>query len=301
MSDGSRVGSSSQSSRYLAVALVGLVVGVAVAPVAWNAAQSGPDATVSVIAVEGSISGSSAQPIVEDLREARQNDSIKAVVLDVNSPGGGAAASESLYLAVRKTAEEMPVVASVTGTGASGAYYTMAPADEIYVTPGSLVGSVGVRTSEPIQGSVSGQVATGPDKLSGYTVDEVNAQVETLRRAFVDSVFAHRADELTLTREQVSHAKVYTGAAAVQNGMADEIGGTESAIQAAADSAGLNSYAIVREESATGGLILLSSANGERTVAVQSEPIGYADVDSPRFLMLYGEVETRGVTVNESR
>ncbi|WP_197409767.1 ATP-dependent Clp protease proteolytic subunit, partial [Haloferax profundi] len=106
------------------------------APTVWERA-TGPDGTVAVIEMHGTITGDTATVVVDNLREARQNDSIEAVVLDINSPGGAASASEQLYLAVKRTQQEMPVVTSVTGMAASGGYYMTAPADHIYVTPAS--------------------------------------------------------------------------------------------------------------------------------------------------------------------
>ncbi len=301
--DGSARGSVGGATIVLVV--VGVVVGVAFAPQAWSYATQ-PDGTVAVVELHGSITGDTASSVVDDLREARQNDSIRAVVLDVDSPGGTAAASEQLYLAVKRTAGEMPVVASVTGTAASGSYYASLPADDIYVTPASVVGSVGVRATMPSEGVPAGEVVTGPDKGSGSTSQEVRQRVETLRRAFVGSVFAERGDRIELTREEVSHAKVYAGASGVENGMADEIGGVDTAIGAAADDAGLDDYEVVRMEAPQ--LSVLSqlglSADGEPADATTEQVFEYRGVDTVQYLMLHGTIETRaagtGVTANAS-
>ncbi|MFC6989558.1 S49 family peptidase [Haloplanus sp. GCM10025708] len=133
---------------YAIVVVAALVVGAALAPVAVER-TSGPDGRIAVVSVDGYISTQSVGAVQEDLREARENESIRAVVLKVDSPGGSAAASEQLYMAVQRTAREMTVVASVQSTGASGAYYGMLPAENIYVTPASIVGSVGVRGAPP--------------------------------------------------------------------------------------------------------------------------------------------------------
>jgi len=288
--------------RYGPVVIVAVIVGAAVAPVAWSQ-STGSDGTVAVIQIDETITASSTQDIAAELQRARQNSSIKAVVLAIDSPGGSAAASEELYLAVRKTAEEMPVVASVGGLGASGAYYAMLPASTIYVKPASLVGSVGVRGSEPFSGDLPGSITTGPDKNGGFTADEARAQIETLRQAFIGTVFQHRGDDLSLTREQVSYAKVYTGASAVQNGMADEVGTTGSAIEEAADLAGLENYDVTRKNPASFGFIILASQDGDdKQVVVQEQPFDYAGVDTSKYLMLYGELETHQEVIgNESR
>lgn len=282
------------STRQLTLVLivVGLLVGVAVAPQAWDRATE-PNGTVAVVELHGSITGDSATAVIDDLRDARQNDSIQAVVLDVNSPGGTASASEQLYLAVKRTAGEMPVVASVTGTAASGSYYAAAPADDIYVTPASVVGSIGVRATLPSASIPEGQVVTGPDKVGGSTPDEVRQRVETLRRAFVGSVFAERGDRIELTREEISHAKVYAGASGVENGLADEIGGVDTAIGAAADDAGLSNYDVVRMEapqpSVLAQLGLATDTTGDATTEQTFE---YRGVDTVQYLMLHGTITT---------
>jgi len=275
---------------YALVVAAAVLLSAVLAPVAYDRATQ-PDGRVAVITVEGTISSNTVTPIQEDLREARENESIDAVVLNVDSPGGGAAASEQLYLSVQRTAQEMPVVATVKSSGASGAYYAMLPAEAIYVTPASIVGSVGVRGAAPGP-SLPGEIKSGPDKASS-TADRRRAQIETLQRAFVGSVMKHRSDDLELSRTEVAHGKVYTGASAVDNGMADEIGSSEDAIQRAADEAGLDDYEVVRKEPpATGGLLLLSADDGG-TVVVEESPVGYDAVDAPTYLMVYGEVRTQ--------
>jgi protease-4 len=103
----------------------------------------------------------------------------------------------------------------------------------------------------------------------------------------------HRSDDLSLSRTDVAHAKVYTGARAVDNGMADRIGSTPEAIERAASAAGLEDYDVYRKEPpATGGLILLSTDDGG-AVVVEESPVGYDSVDTPTLLMVYGDVRTQ--------
>jgi len=277
----------------LALVVVGLVVGAAAAPHAWDYATEA-DGSVAVVEVHGSITGDQASAVVDNLREARQDDAVKAVVLDVDSNGGTAAASEQLYLAVKRTAGELPVVTSVTGSALSGGYYAAAPTDDIYVTPASTVGSVGVRATLPTQGVPANQVVSGPDKAGGSTVDEVRQRVETLQNAFVGSVVAERGDRLELSREEVSHAKVYDGASGVNRGLADEVGGVDAAIAAAADDAGLNDYDVERltapSPSPLAGLGL--DVDGEPPTATTELVFDDSGVDTVQYLMLHGTIQT---------
>lgn len=268
--------------------VIGLLVGAAAAPYAWNAV-TGPDETVAVIEIHGTITGDTATAAIDDLRKARQNESIHAVTLDINSPGGSAAASEQLYLAVKRSQQTMPVVVSVTGSAVSGGYYTAAPADQIFVSPASSVGSVGVRAVLPTQGTPASEITSGPDKSSTATEAEVRQQVKTLRRAFIGSVVEDRGDALGLTAEELSYTKLYSGSRSIEVGLADEVGGLDAAISEAADQAVVSNYQTVRMESPTPSVLsqlgLNSSADGTPTIAATFE---YASVNTVQYLMLHG-------------
>ena len=288
MSNSPLGGRPTTTQTYVVVVVAAVLVSALLAPVAYDRASQ-PDGAVAVVTIDGFISSTSVDNVAEDLREVRENESVKAVVLKVDSPGGSAAASERLYMEVKRTANAMPVVASVQSTAASGAYYAMLPAETIHVTPASIVGSVGVRGAAPGP-TPSGEIRSGPDKAS-MTADRVRRQIETLQRAFVGTVMAERGDRIELSRTEVAHAKVYTGARAVDNGMADRIGTLSDATNEAADAAGLDDYETYRKEPALGGgLLLLSSEDGDATVVVE-EGVGFDAVDSRTYLMVYGDVQ----------
>lgn len=277
----------------VAVAVAGLLVGGAVAPAVWDRTTA-PDGRVAVIEMHSTITTETATAVIDDLREARQNGSIQAVVLDIDTPGGTAAASEQLYLAVKRTEQVMPVVTSVTGLAASGGYYMTAPADEIFVTPASTVGSIGVRATVPTEGVPSGEIVTGPDKGTTSTKPEVKRRVEALRRAFVGSVTAERNGTLELSAAELSYAKVYSGARSVELGLADSVGGIDTAIAAAADRAGLSDYEVVRFESPQPDLLgqLGLQAGGDAAGAAGAQAtFGHHGVETVHYLMLHGAIE----------
>jgi len=143
--------------------VLAVVAGLVVAPSVYGAV-TGPDGTVAVVEIDGSIDSATAQHVEDNLREARNNDSIEAVVLEVDSGGGLPAQSERMYAAVDRTASVMPVIATVDTPGASGAYLAIAPADKIYVAPSAqAVGSVGVAGTAPAPNGPNAGT-TGPDK-----------------------------------------------------------------------------------------------------------------------------------------
>jgi protease-4 len=150
-----------------------------------------------------------------------------------------------MYLQTKRTAQQMPVVASIDGAAASGAYYTIAPARTIYAKPASIVGSVGVLGTLPQDLEPNDIVGTtGPNKLSGGDNREFFSVLESLRRAFIGAVYESRGDRIQLTPAELSQAQIYSGSQAVQNGLADEIGDRQAAIERAADEANLESYEV---------------------------------------------------------
>ena len=287
---------------YTVIAVAALLVGAALAPHA--VAFAAPDEQyVAVVTLDESIHDRSAQATIDELRSLRENDSVKAVVLQVSSPGGGAAASEAQYMAVKRLAEAKPVYTSVDTMAASGAYYTIIPSEEIYVKPGSIVGHVGVIGTAPSEG-LAPVVASGPDKAHrGMTQDEFRASVETMKRGFVGAVMAERGEEIRIPRSEVAKAKVFIGARATQNGYADRVGTVEAAVSAAAEAAGLSSYQVVHRnpyDPEFGGFFFETGADGNVTLQSEGSPFGYDGVETVRFLMLYGTPEDAEVVVNGS-
>lgn len=232
----------SRRGQIALAAVVAVAAGAFLAPQVYSS-TTGPDGTVAVIELEGTIDESTAQFVEGELREARQNDSVEAVVLEVNSGGGLPAQSERIYAAVEKTSEQMPVIAAVDTLGASGAYLSIAPADDIYTAPSAqAVGSVGVTGAAP-QPLAPSPGDTGPNKGSAHP-DDAREDREILAELFLESVMTQRGDEIELSREEVARADVYLGTEAVNNGFADELGFVDDAIDDAADRAELDSYEV---------------------------------------------------------
>ncbi len=281
---------------YALYVVVGVVVGAIAAPVvavgfSGGDSEPGPDGTVAVVTLAGTIDGATAAKVTGALERARDDPSVEAVVLVINSGGGSAAASEQLYLSVRRTAAEMPVVASIDASAASGAYYAAAPADRIVVKPASTVGSIGVlaelpETVEPNQ--IVG--ASGPNKLAGSDVREFLYIIESLQRAFVGAVVDNRGEEIELTRSQIEQARVYSGGQAVENGLADQLGDRTTAARVAAAEAELERYRLRQLQTTNGTTRFLSrdaylASETDQGTVVDGE---YLLGDGPTFLMVSG-------------
>lgn len=209
---------------------------------------------IGVIRLNYDIFSSTAYEISEQLKYAQEND-IKALVLVINSPGGSAAFSEELYLAVLSARQQMPVVASIDLLAASGAYYMAAAANEIYAKPTSSVGSVGVIAFLPTEVFIEEDLlTTGPYKAFGGTRDGAVRQIERAKFAFLEAVSIGRGDRLQISLADLSRAEIYTGVQAWEYGLVDDLISTEEAIRRVAEMAGVRNYEVVELYPLTFGL-----------------------------------------------
>lgn len=209
---------------------------------------------VGAIAHGASAGGTAgAATLVEAVRAAREDEDIEAIVVRINSPGGGAIASDLIWRELVLAGEEKPVVASMSDLAASGGYYVAMPADVIVAQPGTLTGSIGV---------VGGKLALGGafDKL-GVAVEEVSAgrmagmyspvnrfsdaaraRVQQIIDAFYEEFLARAAEGRGMTRDAVhavGQGRVWTGRQARELGLVDELGGMDAAVAAAKRLAGI--------------------------------------------------------------
>ncbi len=221
---------------------LGVLVGWAIF---FHGAPEKPE--IGVIDIPGTvISRSTASTIGDFLDFARDTDSIKAVVIKLSSPGGGAASSEKLFLKTLDLRGKKPVVVFVEDLAASGGYMWAMGANHIFVNPTSLVGSVGVIFSLPgIPEPDENLVFSGPAKLTGAPRRTFTQLTEMVKESFLDIVISQRGDRLKITRDEVAEARLYAGMEAVRLGLADEIGSDTDAMKKAADLAGIANYDVV--------------------------------------------------------
>ena len=205
--------------------------------------------------VHGASAGGTAgaATLMEAVRAAGEDEDIEAIVVRINSPGGGAIASDLIWREIVLAGEEKPVVASMSDLAASGGYYVAMPADVIVAQPGTLTGSIGV---------VGGKLALGGafDKL-GVAVEEVSAgrmagmyspvdrfsdaareRVQQVIDAFYEEFLARAAEGRGMTRDAVhavGQGRVWTGRQARDLGLVDELGGMDAAVAAAKRLAGI--------------------------------------------------------------
>lgn len=205
-----------------------------------------PTPQIAVIRVEGDIWGTYTAYLRQALEDAGSDPAVRAVVLDIVSPGGEVTASEDLYFEVLRLREHKPVIASIRELAASGAYYIASAADQIYAKPGSIVGNIGVISLLPEPDLVDEVLfTTGPFKLSGGSQVEAIRQLEMLKETFLAAILAQRGDRLQVGPEILSRGEVYLGLQAQQMGLVDEVGSQGDAIARAAHMAKLRAYEII--------------------------------------------------------
>ena len=203
------------------------------------------------------------------LREARDDEAVKAVVLRIDSPGGSVFASEVIRREVAALSEAgKPVVASMSGLAASGGYYIAMDADRIVASPATLTGSIGIfamfptfqRTLEKVGVHSDGVGTTalsgefrGDRPLGEASRDILQQSLEYEYRQFIGRVAESRAKTVEQV-DAVAQGRVWAGAEAHDLGLVDELGGYQRAIELAAELAGLGKDYGVDYPVAEGGL-----------------------------------------------
>ncbi|MEO7775651.1 MAG: signal peptide peptidase SppA [Steroidobacteraceae bacterium] len=202
----------------------------------------------------GTIGGENTAALI---REARQDDDVRAVVLRINSPGGSVIASEQIYrevLALKKAGK--PVVVSMGDLAASGGYYIAAPADQIIASPMTITGSIGIFAVIPTIDRALGRLGVtvdgvGTTDLSGRL--RIDRPLDPASEEFLQVTVQHGYDEFlghvaagrSKSREEVhavAQGRVWIGSEALRLGLVDKLGNYADAVKAAAELANLGEH-----------------------------------------------------------
>jgi len=194
------------------------------------------------------------ETLIEYIREARKDSSIRAIVLRIDSPGGSATASDAIWrelMIARNERADRPVVASMGDLAASGGYYIAIPAQTIVAQPATLTGSIGIFGGKIVTGGTYAKLGMHIDSTSmgknaeiesaarPYNAEEVKKLDEELQ-AFYDQFVEKVAQSRKSTPEkidQLAQGRVWTGSQAKANGLVDELGGLDRAIEIAKERA----------------------------------------------------------------
>jgi protease-4 len=220
---------------------------------------------IAVVYADGEISSGKGEDGITDwqfsniLRDLRNNDNVKAVVLRVNSPGGGVQASEIIARELALLNEVKPVVVSMSNYAASGGYWISIPSRAIVANPTTLTGSIGVFGIVP-------NLEKGLRNHLGITVDvakttkaadfpsvtrPLTAQERSKFQGMIDNTYTQFVANVAQGREmakedvdEIGQGRVWTGLQASENGLVDYLGGLDHAINIAAEIAELDNYRI---------------------------------------------------------
>lgn len=214
----------------------------------------------AIVDGEGNIGTIGDKKYVEYVREARRDEGVKAIVLRVNSPGGSAMASENIWreLTLAKEAGK-PVVVSMGDYAASGGYYIAAPADSIFAEPNTLTGSIGVfllipDASELLEDKLgihfdtvkTGDMSVGITPFFPMSPKEQRIMQQRTERMY-ETFLARVSEGRGMSRDSVhaiAQGRVWTGEAAIDIGLVDDLGGVDRALASAATLAKLDEYRI---------------------------------------------------------
>jgi protease IV len=195
----------------------------------------------------------------EVIRKQRLDTTVKAIVLRVNSPGGGVIASDIIWQELKLSTKEKPLVISMGNYAASGGYFISAPATKIYANPNTLSGSIGVYGLIPNAGKLLDQklglsteiVNTNKNSdfpsvfrpMNVYEKEVMQLSVEKIYSDFVSKVASGRKMSLESV-DSIGQGRVWSGTSARKIGLVDEIGGLDDAIKGAAELAGIDKYSL---------------------------------------------------------
>jgi protease-4 len=219
-----------------------------------QAAFGGFGDRIGVVDLDGVIL--SPQPVVGQLKKLADDSSIKAIILHVNSPGGGVAASEEIYREVKRIREDKKkrVVVSIETVGASGAYYIASASNKIYADQGSIVGSIGVIAEWVNYGDLlkwaklkSIVFKSGEFKDTGNPARELTPAEQAYMQGLIDNMFGQFVQAVADGRgmkfddvKAIANGKVWTGKEALSMKLIDNVADFEAVVNDTAQSVGIS-------------------------------------------------------------
>ncbi len=197
---------------------------------------------VAVLPITGVIADSEAT--IDQLKKFAKDGSVKAIVLRINSPGGGVGPSQEIYEEVRKLKGKKPVVASMGAVAASGGYYIACGAQKIYANPGTITGSIGVimqfvNVKDLIEkiGIKGFAVKSGELKDAGSPLRDMTSEERQYLQGVIDNVFGQFVQAVAEGRKleadavrKIADGRVFTGEQAKALGLVDALGNQEDAV-----------------------------------------------------------------------
>jgi protease IV len=218
-----------------------------------QSAFSGFGDRIGVVDLDGVIL--SPEPVVGQLKKFADDSSIKAIILHVNSPGGGVAASEEISREVKRIHDQKkkPIVVSIETVGASGAYYIASASNKIYADKGSIVGSIGVIAQWVNYGDLlkwaklkDVVLKTGEFKDTGNPTRDLTPAEQAYMQSLIDNMFGQFVQAVADGRglkvdnvKAIANGKVWTGEQALEMKLIDQVADFQAAVDETAKSVGI--------------------------------------------------------------
>jgi protease-4 len=234
--------------------------------------------TIAVIDITGVIL--SPETVDSELRKFGDDSSVKAIILHINSPGGGAAASQEIYHEVLRVRQEKhkKIIASIESVGASGAYYIATGCDKIYANDASVVGSIGVIMEWTNYGDLMRWaklknviIHAGELKDAGDPSRDMTPKEQAYFQSLVDNMYTQFVHDVATGRHSsddkikpLATGQVWTGQQSLPLGLIDKVGGYRVALLETAREAGISGEPnVVRPAKSKRGLLALLADDGE--------------------------------------
>ena len=232
----------------------------------WKLTADLPSDKIAVVVAEGEIlSGRGnnyqvgSQKFASTIRKLRKNSRVKAMVIRVNSPGGGMTASDVIWREIELAKQQMPVIASMSDYATSGGYYLAMPCDTIVSHPTTLTGSIGVFgmlfnfgpllsekmgiTHDVVRTGEYSDIFTITRSLTEQEREIIQSGVEKSYSTFIEKAAKGRDVDVKQIAD-VASGRIWSGTMALENGLVDVLGNFNDAVQIAASSAGLTEYQV---------------------------------------------------------
>lgn len=227
-----------------AAIIIGLAIGFGMKSMSYSG-------NIGVIEIENVITSS--KHLVKDLKKFGEDPSIKAVLIRVDSPGGGVAASQEIYEQVKKVKAKKKVVVSMGAVAASGGYYVSLPADIIVANPGTITGSIGVIMEFPVFKDLLDKIGiefevikSREHKDIGSPFRKMSKKEKGLLRDVVMDVYEQFVEATAQARDlsedsvlKFADGRILTGRQAKEAGLVDTLGSFDDAVEIAGDLVGI--------------------------------------------------------------
>jgi len=212
---------------------------------------------IAVVDIKGVITSS--RGIVEQIEKLKEDGDVKAIILRINSPGGGVGPSQEIYREVLRAKEKKKIIASMESVAASGGYYVACAADIIVANPGTITGSIGVvmefsNVEDLLKkiGLRSYVIKSGKHKDIGSPLREMTSEEKVILQSVIDSVHSQFVRAVAEGRNmeerkvrRIADGRIFSGEQAKELGLVDRLGSLQDAIEMAAEMIGIEGKPVV--------------------------------------------------------